>query len=224
MEGRSGAPVCSDCHGSHYVQPSHQGSQACGRCHQKVYKAYAGSVHGKAFLAGNTDVPSCTSCHGVHSIGEARSASFQLESPMLCAKCHADQALMKKYDLSPNVLKTYFEDFHGRTVGFHRTQKKPEAALREPLCVDCHGIHAIKSAKDPASPVVQANLQRTCGRCHEGASPTFSSAWMGHYEPGWRKAPVVYAIRLYYWILIPLMVAGLLLHIGLDLGRMVRNR
>jgi cytochrome b subunit of formate dehydrogenase len=38
-----------------------------------------------------------------------------------------------------------------------------------PVCTDCHGIHSIKSHKDPNSPVAEQNVsQDTCAHCHEG--------------------------------------------------------
>ncbi|MCL4508577.1 MAG: cytochrome c3 family protein [Chloroflexi bacterium] len=226
--GDHNAPVCADCHGTHYItkpaSPRGNDSQACGKCHTDVYNAYAESVHGKALIGeDNPDVPACTTCHGVHSIQGANSNSFRLASTQLCARCHEDKQLMAKYGLSASVLKTYFEDFHGRTVGFYQRQGSDQQPT-EPLCVDCHGIHSIKSAKDPSSPVIQANLQATCQKCHKDASPNFPSAWLAHYEPSADKAPLVYYIRVYYWVLIPMMIGGLLLHIGLDLWRMARNR
>jgi nitrate/TMAO reductase-like tetraheme cytochrome c subunit len=130
---------------------------------------------------------------------------------------------MAKYGLSANVLETYFEDFHGRTVGFYQRQGG-DTQPTEPLCVDCHGIHNIKSARDPSSPVMKENLQATCQKCHADASPNFPAAWLGHYEPSPDKAPLVYYIRMYYWVLIPMMMGGLVLHIGLDLWRLARNR
>ena len=33
-------------------------------------------------------------------------------------------------------------------------------------CTDCHGLHDIKRAKDPASRTNHANLEATCGKCH----------------------------------------------------------
>lgn len=226
--GKAGAPVCSDCHSAHYVHKPAvsrgRDSAACGKCHEEIYKRYASSVHGQALLsANNHDVPSCTTCHGVHNIGEASSNGFRLVSTELCARCHADAKLMEKYGLPSNVLKTYLEDFHGRTVRF-KQQEGEAKDLKEPLCIDCHGIHDIKSVKDPSSPVVKANLQKTCQKCHSDASTYFPSAWTGHYEPSMSRAPLVFLIRWTYIILIPLLVGGLLLHIGLDVWRLVKNR
>jgi hypothetical protein len=48
------APVCTDCHGSHGIQNPHEKremvSRSCATCHDRIYKTYAASVHGKALV------------------------------------------------------------------------------------------------------------------------------------------------------------------------------
>ena len=61
-------------------------------------------------------MPTCIDCHGVHNIEDPRTAAFRLQSPEMCAKCHADRALMAKYGISTDVFNTYVADFHGTTV------------------------------------------------------------------------------------------------------------
>ncbi|MCK7475836.1 MAG: hypothetical protein MZV49_25390 [Rhodopseudomonas palustris] len=78
---------------------------------------YEESVHGSALTQqGNLDVPTCIDCHGVHNIQSATTASFRNSTPFLCAECHTNNALMRKYGLSTEVLNTYVADFHGTTV------------------------------------------------------------------------------------------------------------
>jgi hypothetical protein len=79
-------------------------------------------------------------------------------------------------------------------------------------------------ARGADSNVMKANLVKTCQRCHEGATANFSSAWMSHYEPTLQKAPMVYAVRIGYMVLIPFMIGGLVLQILLHLWRVVVNR
>jgi hypothetical protein len=100
----------------------------------------------------------------------------------------------------------------------------PGASSVVALCTDCHGVHDISKVNEPGSRVLRANLVKTCARCHEGASDNFPAAWMSHYEPTWEKAPLVYGVQLFYDILIPFMIAGLLLQILLHFWRMVVNR
>ncbi|MDP2952719.1 MAG: cytochrome c3 family protein, partial [Chloroflexota bacterium] len=84
-KGDPQAPLCTDCHGAHNVslpsQPRAKISQTCSRCHDAVYKRYAGSVHGRALIEeNNLDVPVCTDCHRSHNIEDPRTAAFRLES------------------------------------------------------------------------------------------------------------------------------------------------
>jgi hypothetical protein len=71
---------------------------------------------------------------------------------------------------------------------------------------------------------MSANLQRTCAKCHEGASASFPKAWLSHYEPSLEKAPLVWLVQLFYRLMIPFMVGGLVLQIALHLWRVVVNR
>jgi hypothetical protein len=71
---------------------------------------------------------------------------------------------------------------------------------------------------------MKENLLPTCQQCHSDASANFPSAWLSHYEPSLKKAPIVFFVREYYRFLIPVMIVGLIMHISLDLWRLARNR
>ncbi len=227
-EGKEDAPVCTDCHGAHTVIRLEESrtkiAKTCSTCHDDIYEEYAASVHGSALSEeDNPDVPVCITCHGVHNISSATTASFRQASVGLCAGCHGNKELMTKYEISTDVLKTYLDDFHGKTVGFYQEQASevwPDVAV----CTDCHGVHDMKHADDPGSRVIKENLVTTCRKCHPDASTNFPAAWLSHYEPSLDKAPLVYLIRQYYRILIPGMMLGLALNIALDLWRLARNR
>lgn len=221
------APVCIDCHGAHGItdtsRPRTRISQTCAKCHQGVSLVYAKSVHGKALSGGNGDVPTCTDCHRSHEIHGPRDAAWRARTPELCARCHADKRLMAKYNLSSNVMKTYLADFHGMTASLRKTQTVDQPNVVA-LCTDCHGVHDIRKVADPDARVVKANLVSTCRRCHGDATENFPAAWLSHYEPTWEKAPLVYAVMIGYWILIPFMIGGLVLQVILHLWRVVVNR
>ncbi len=222
------APVCVDCHGAHAVarpdQPRGRISQTCGRCHPDVFAAYRGSVHGRALVEeGNPDVPTCTDCHRSHNVEDPRTAAFKLRTPELCATCHRDKARMAKYGLSTGVFETYVQDFHGMTTRLYREERADPSAFTA-VCTDCHGVHDIRPVKGPAAAAMRANLAAVCRRCHPGAGANFPNAWLSHYEPTWRHAPLVYAVKVFYWIFIPFTIGGLLVHIGLDLWRVATNR
>ncbi|MDP3879900.1 MAG: cytochrome c3 family protein [Dehalococcoidales bacterium] len=222
------APLCTDCHGAHDValpsQPRAKISQTCSQCHQAISQEYIGSVHGKALLEeDNFDVPVCTDCHQSHTIEDPRTASFRIESVHLCSNCHSNEQLMEKYGISSNVVKTYLNDFHGRTVALVEKQAR-DIWVEEAVCTDCHGIHDIQAVNSPGSPVIKSNLVTTCGKCHDDVTANFPGAWLSHYEPSISKAPLIFFVRWFYWILIPFILIGLSVHVLLDLWRRITNR
>lgn len=227
-KGDQRAPLCVDCHGAHNItrpdEPRSRISQTCARCHQQISAAYAKSIHGRALLEEeNRDVPVCTDCHRSHNIADPRTPRWHLNIPELCASCHTNERLMAKYGLSTKVFQTYLSDFHGMTASLYRAQKAGVSAFTA-LCTDCHGVHDIMKVRDPSSRVMQANLVRTCRQCHPDASESFPAAWLSHYEPSWKRAPLVYAVKLFYTIFIPFVVGGLVLQILLHFWRVVVNR
>ena len=228
--GNRNAAVCTDCHTSHNVtipsEPRTRIPQTCAQCHSTISDQYVNSVHGEAlFNDDNPDVPTCTNCHGVHGMSDPTTASFRLRSPDLCAECHTDKTIMDKYNISTNVLNTYTADFHGTTVELFAKQH-PDQATNKPVCYDCHGVHDIKSTKDPLSTVsTQENLLKTCRRCHPDATASsLTAAWMSNYEASPEKYPLVYYVNLFYLIVIPVTIGALLIFIASDVFRRIRTR
>jgi cytochrome c3-like protein len=224
---RGDAPVCVDCHGAHDVarpgEPRTRVSETCSNCHSDVGEAYAASVHGRALAAGKGhDVPVCTDCHRSHDVAGPHDQPWLVRTPQMCGNCHADEKRMKKYGLSTAVLRTYLADFHGMTASLSHAADEGDHRVTA-LCSDCHGVHDITRADDPRSGV-RANLVVTCRKCHAGADEKFPAAWLSHYEPSWKKAPIVHAVRLFYRALIPFMIGGLGLQVLLHLWRAVVNR
>jgi predicted CXXCH cytochrome family protein len=222
------APSCIDCHGAHDVSPPAtprtKVSETCAACHSDVGEAYAASVHGRALAGGHGgDVPVCTDCHRSHDVAGPHDQGWLVRTPQMCADCHADEQRMKKYGLSTAVVRTYLADFHGLTASLSPAANSGDRRVTA-LCTDCHGVHDITKVTDPGSGVLRANLAQTCGRCHPGAGPNFPDAWLSHYEPSWQKAPLVYAVKMFYAVLIPFMIGGLVLQILLHLWRVVVNR
>lgn len=222
------APTCIDCHGAHDVSPPGtprtRVSETCAACHSDVGEAYAASVHGKALAQGHgADVPVCTDCHRSHDVAGPHDQGWLVRTPQMCGDCHADEKRMKKYGLSTDVLRTYVADFHGMTASLSPGADSGDRRLTA-LCTDCHGVHDIAKVSDPGSGALRANLARTCSRCHAGAGANFPAAWLSHYEPSWKKAPLVYGVKVFYAVLIPFMIGGLVLQIVLHLWRVVVNR
>lgn len=223
--------LCTDCHGSHYMhspnQPRTAIPQTCAKCHPEASKKYESSVHGKALLGeNNPDVPVCTDCHRAHSMKKSKTADFHLGSVNLCKRCHGDAKKMARYGLSTDVMQSYLEDFHGVSVTYSRKNgATPTAAgALKATCIDCHGAHEIPRKDSAASLTTSANVVKACRKCHPEANEQFSSAWLSHYIPSPTKAPMVFAIKLFYKAFIPFMIAGLLVLIALDLIYLKRNK
>ena len=113
-----------------------------------------------------------------------------------CGRCHGDEKLMKRYGLSTAVVSTYLADFHGMSATLQHGQKKADGKRLAAVCTDCHGVHDIQKSSDPTSATMSANLQKTCAKCHQGATASFPKAWLSHYEPSVEKAPLVWLVQL----------------------------
>ena len=90
-DGNPIAPVCTDCHAPHSVRPkSDHASIAevpCRKCHDAVFNAYAGSVHGVArSKPGASAAPLCADCHRAHDVTAATTGD-RLKNA--CLGCHA---------------------------------------------------------------------------------------------------------------------------------------
>ena len=233
-QGNLKAPVCTDCHGSHQVAHVSQGvrgrlatTQRCQRCHPGVYEIYAKSIHGSVLInEQNQDVPICIDCHTAHDIENPLTLEYHEKIPQMCGNCHSNAAIMGKYGLSTDVVKTYLSDFHGVTLGFYRKQREELYKPARPIavCNDCHGTHDIAStiSTDPA--VVKRNLVRQCRKCHEDATENFPDAWLFHYKPTFTRFPVIFLVDAAYSILLPIMWMGLVLQVLLHIWRYAVNR
>jgi predicted CXXCH cytochrome family protein len=200
--GNLNAPICTDCHGAHNVRPPDQPrahiSEICGQCHTQIFDQYKNSVHGAALIQqDNPDVPVCTDCHGVHNIHDPRTDQFRVETPELCAGCHANQQMMAKYSLDAQVYKLYKLSWHGVDVSLYKASW-PNLWHNSAVCTDCHGIHNILSTNDPNSSVNPKNLLATCQQCHPSAGPNWTAAWTGHNEVNITRTPFLFYTQAFY--------------------------
>ncbi len=196
-EGLLVAANCQSCHGSHNIlshtnplSPTYKSNipKTCGTCHAKIVADYEQGVHGKAVAGGNLKAPVCSDCHTAHAILQPTEAEFRMQSTPICGSCHKDK------------FSTYRDTFHsqlGSLGGYVETAR----------CWDCHGAHDVRPASDPSSPINQANLVTTCGRCHAGANASFVK-YQPHANARDRKlSPALYYIRLF----MNLLLAGVLI-------------
>lgn len=226
LEGKLEAPLCTDCHGAHDTpppaEPRNRIPETCRQCHSTIYDEYADSVHGAALVdEDNPDVPSCIDCHGVHDVVNPSHELARARSPLLCAECHTDEELMAKYEISTAVFDTYLADFHGTTALLFEGS---DEAFNKAVCMDCHGVHNIKSPDDPHAGINQ-NLLATCQQCHPDATENFPASWANHYEPSLENNTLVYLVETFYSIVIPVTVGFFVLLVGVDVyGRARRRR
>lgn len=222
------APICTDCHGAHDIPNPHAKrammSRTCAACHTDVYETYARSVHGRALVEDdNQDVPACADCHTHHQVQQPGTAKFRLSSPETCIRCHGNATLMAKYGISTTVAQTYLSDFHGVTASLSRNLSEADQQMVV-TCNDCHGVHNIASPKLKGQEAMKATVTAACARCHKDTAPSFDAAWLSHYPPSPRHAPLVWAVQMFYSFFIPFAVIGLILNLLLHVYRLSAGR
>lgn len=226
--GNLDAPVCTDCHSAHYVQepdnPRSLISETCGQCHAEINETYIQSVHGGALIEDdNPDVPVCTDCHGVHNIHDPRTAQFRVETPELCADCHAEKDLMNKYGLSSDVYDIYNLSWHGVDVSVYKA-RWPTIWHESAVCTDCHGVHNIMSTDHPDSMVNPENLLSSCQQCHEDVNPNWTEAWTGHHEISLERTPYLFYVNNFYKTFTYLVLGLSVVYVVLQIIRNTANR
>jgi len=180
--GSTRAAVCTDCHDHHNVRPANDPQsgifkfnvgRTCGQCHAAIAGKYHDSVHGKALARGNGSTPVCTDCHGIHTISTA--ADLTRGPRASCARCHEGVRLSQELGVAGTRVASYESSYHGlaRSLG--------SATAAD--CASCHSAHDVLPSSDPRSAVHPGNLQKTCGKCHEGAQQNFTRGKV-HLMPG----------------------------------------
>jgi predicted CXXCH cytochrome family protein len=227
-QGVDVAPICTDCHGAHNIPNPHAKrammSRTCAACHTDVYETYARSVHGRVLVEdGNQDVPACADCHTHHQVQQPGTAKFRLNSPETCIRCHGNAPLMAQYGISTNVAQSYLSDFHGVTASLSRNLPEDQRQMVV-TCTDCHGVHNIASPRLKGEEAMTATVKAACARCHQDTAPTFPAAWLSHYPPSPRHAPLVWLVQMFYSFFIPFAVIGLILNLLLHVYRLSAGR
>lgn len=168
---------CYDCHrGIHALMAVPRRDfkrtivERCTECHSN--EEYVASGHSEALLKGNQDAADCSDCHGLHNTRVYHTAldKYPAEAREFytakCKRCHSDPVMMKRNNLSPELVRYYEETYHGKiqSVGY---------ASRVAGCGDCHTTHNILPKSDPRSSIHPGNLVENCGRCHRSFHPRF---------------------------------------------------
>jgi cytochrome b subunit of formate dehydrogenase len=213
------AAVCTDCHGVHDILSSGDPKSSifkfnvpatCGKCHGPVEREYTQSIHGQAIAHGQWQAPVCTDCHGIHSIKShndpTSSVSAQNLAQNTCARCHEGVRLSEEFGFEGGRVSTYLASYHGLA------SQRGSAVVAN--CASCHGVHNILPSSDPRSSVHPANLVKTCGQCHRGATAKFVAAKVHVNAPlsADTGSVVVRWVRRFYVVLILVVIAAMLAH------------
>ena len=218
--GKGEAANCVDCHGSHEMakgmNPASRASKAhipetCAQCHLKIAKEYEASVHGVAAGRGTAEAPVCTDCHGEHNILKTTDPNSPVApanvSAQVCSPCHSSVKLSQKYGLAPNRAASFADSYHGLAVR--------SGSVEAANCASCHSAHNIRPSSDPLSTVNKANLTKTCGQCHPGASNRFAMGSV-HVTLAEKESPLLYWIASMYTGMILVTIGGMFAHNALD--------
>jgi predicted CXXCH cytochrome family protein len=97
--GKTGAPVCTDCHTAHAIlQPTEaafrtQSTPICGSCHKAEFSTYRDTFHSQlGALGGYVETARCWDCHGAHRIlppSDPQSPIAPTNLVKTCGRCHA---------------------------------------------------------------------------------------------------------------------------------------
>jgi len=210
-KGSMQAAVCTDCHGSHQILPADQAQSpiykfnvpaTCGKCHADIANTFNASIHGQAIAKGNELAPVCTDCHGIHSIKPHNDPNAPVAGQNLsrdiCARCHAGVRLSQEFGVPGNRVTSYFDSYHGLAA--------EGGSVIAANCSSCHGVHDILPSSDPRSTINRANLDATCGKCHQGVTQKFTRTPV-HLVRGARSGDIdSVAVRWVRWIYIPLIL------------------
>jgi cytochrome b subunit of formate dehydrogenase len=213
------AAVCTDCHGAHDILSAGDSKSSifklnvpatCGKCHGPVEQEFDQSIHGQAIARGEWQAPVCTDCHGIHSIKSHTDPTSSVFAQNLaqntCGRCHEGVRLSEEFGFSGSRVSTYLASYHGLAA-----QRGSTIVAN---CASCHGVHNILPSSDPRSRINPANLVKTCGQCHRGATAKFVAARVHVNAPlaADTGSVVVRWVRRFYVILILALIPAMLAH------------
>ena len=217
--GDQRAAVCTDCHGTHEILNAGNPKspifkfnvpQTCAKCHGSQSTEFMASIHGQAISRGNWQSPVCTDCHGIHLIKPHVDPTSPVAAQQLarttCGRCHDGVRLTQEFGVAGRRSTTYLSSYHGMA-----SQLGSNVVAN---CASCHGVHNILPSSDPKSMIAPANLTKTCGSCHPGATENFTKGKVHIDVP--LSADIgsmaVRFIRKFYLLMIAVTVGGMALH------------
>jgi hypothetical protein len=173
--------ACTDCH-SRLRATMHArkdaAARSCEGCHRRAYLEYQAGYHGPSGWSVDVPKPTCITCHGAHRIQDVDTRTFLHRASEQCARCH-EQMSERFVGGDPFGMETHL------------------AGVEVATCVDCHSYHLVLPTEDARSPVNEANILRTCRRCHEDAPPSFAEVQMHIPRGAIPSDPRLRAITIY---------------------------
>ena len=151
-----------------------QSKNSCLDCHSNLPEplgvsadVYSQNIHAQKGLT-------CAACHGGDATADdpekamSRAGGWKgkierKQIPELCASCHSNAELMKKYN--PSLRVDQFQQYKTSVHG----QKWAKGDNKVAVCTDCHGVHELRAPSDPRSKVHPTSIATTCSRCHADA-------------------------------------------------------
>jgi len=184
--------TCAECHTDiHSHKPWKNDKRiavaTCIKCHD-AEAVYQKSIHGKAVAAGNMDSAACEDCHNLHAIQKVGSEKGHIDREFhtkVCLKCHSDEKMMARNNVTTVAVKSYMESYHGKNyrLGF------PDKVAG---CADCHTAHSVLPKVDPLSSVNPKNIVKQCAACHTKATPLFAMYYAHGEMTDREKYPILF--------------------------------
>ncbi len=199
--------ACHDFNGDTPVAMSgEQMSARCASCHEDAMKGVLSGGHAK-FLSDEdaAALRNCLTCHTTHVEPSEERAMLRRKATESCIRCHSEGMKIEKYGLPEMVTKSYNDDFHGATMEFLANQiggNYPAVMV----CSDCHGAHDVGWKQSDV-------IADVCLRCHQEGDARLAGAWLGHQPVGPDNQALIWAVKTFYYFLIPFMLIGLFLNI-----------
>ncbi len=145
----------------------------CTTCHNGLGGRLAVPAEGIPYDAHTRSELRCAGCHGgdpkrMGMDAHDPKAGFRgkprpEQVPQFCGRCHGDPDFMRRFNPS---LPT---DQYARYLTSRHGQRLARGDLRVATCISCHGVHPLRPVNEATSPVFDANVPATCGRCHADA-------------------------------------------------------
>jgi len=183
--GAQAAPSasCVLCHGKHVIArsrgPGKPGEASmvalCGSCHLKARAQFDESAHGLALKGNRGGAPDCVSCHRLRVPPGTKAGdrlAFRVAQEKLCLACHVENARKQNGSLAAAA---FFASYEKSVHGLALLRGNTNAAT----CIDCHGSHDMKNARDPSAATSKGHLSRTCAKCHPAVAREYDASVHG---------------------------------------------